>query len=487
MGREKEEAPWSLRQLGHVWYVRFRHAGRRHEYSTGQRDRPTAEVHAAIIFGKVATGEWLREERAPVAPAATTKTFGEVADMWTSGELALDYPDYVAAKKTADVDAARLRHICKTIGTVAIDAFTLEDAERAMRALPESAKTSTTRRHYAQLIHRVLGLACYPLRLRTSQPLPRGFLPKANKATAEQWLRPDEEARLVSSPAVPLSRRILWGFLAREGTRGPSEAAQLVWSNVDLARGIVTLDENKTDNPRAWTLDKSVVRALQRYKDEHHPNAEPTARVFVDECGEKLTTERGFAQVFRADLQAAGVDRAELFSRSKARNPIRAHDLRATFATVKLATGKSETWVMDRTGHTTSLMLSRYRRTARTAHELGQGDFVALDAALFGGPLGEVPGEVSRPVQPRPPRSARRAARKSRFFRRIRSRCTGGDLNPYASRRWNLNPLRLPFRHPCACDVRSLARVQRARAVLVPPEGGGMGCSRRSLLARNMR
>ncbi|MBX3208432.1 MAG: hypothetical protein KF764_25525 [Labilithrix sp.] len=79
-------------------------------------------MHAAIIFGKVLSGEWLREERAPVATAATTKTFGDVADMWTSGELAEDYPDYVATKKTADVDEARLRHICKTIGTVAIDA-----------------------------------------------------------------------------------------------------------------------------------------------------------------------------------------------------------------------------------------------------------------------------------------------------------------------------------------------------------------------------
>ncbi|MBX3208431.1 MAG: hypothetical protein KF764_25520 [Labilithrix sp.] len=98
----------------------------------------------------------------------------------------------------------------------------------------------------------MLGLACYPLRLRTSHPLPRGFLPKANKATAEQWLRPDEEAKLVSSPSVPLSRRILWGFLAREG------------------------DEAHVDAP------------------------EPTARVFVDERGEELTTERGFAQVFRA-------------------------------------------------------------------------------------------------------------------------------------------------------------------------------------------
>jgi integrase len=35
------------------------------------------------------------------------------------------------------------------------------------------------------------------------------------------------------------------------------------------------------------------------------------------------------------------------------RAQFRAHDLRGTFVTLALANGKSETWVADRTGHTT--------------------------------------------------------------------------------------------------------------------------------------
>lgn len=47
-------------------------------------------------------------------------------------------------------------------------------------------------------------------------------------------------------------------------------------------------------------------------------------------------------------------------------NPLRVHDLRATFITISLATGKTETWVIDRTGHTISAMVDRYRRKGRS-------------------------------------------------------------------------------------------------------------------------
>jgi hypothetical protein len=45
---------------------------------------------------------------------------------------------------------------------------------------------------------------------------------------------------------------------------------------------------------------------------------------------------------------------------------IRAHDLRATFVTIGLATGRTETWISDRTGHQSHKMIDAYRRKART-------------------------------------------------------------------------------------------------------------------------
>ena len=88
------------------------------------------------------------------------------------------------------------------------------------------------------------------------------------------------------------------------------------------------------------------------------------------------------AKHLRADLKAAGVTRSELFERSAVRRPVRVHDLRATFVTISLANGKSETWVADRTGHRSSEMINRYRRQARTWSELGLGELSPLNRAL---------------------------------------------------------------------------------------------------------
>jgi integrase len=61
---------------------------------------------------------------------------------------------------------------------------------------------------------------------------------------------------------------------------------------------------------------------------------------------------------------------------------IRAHDLRATFVTLAFANGRSEDWVMQRTGHSSSVMLARYRRDAKTAQELGLGWLLPLHEAI---------------------------------------------------------------------------------------------------------
>ncbi len=43
----------------------------------------------------------------------------------------------------------------------------------------------------------------------------------------------------------------------------------LIWSALELERGVVTLDENKTDDPRAWALGMAVVRALEAWKQQN--------------------------------------------------------------------------------------------------------------------------------------------------------------------------------------------------------------------------
>jgi integrase len=323
----------------------------------------------------------VRGERRP-ATSAEIVTLGEVADQWTSGDLHRRYPDRVTLKLSFASDVSRLRNHILDIEVedgmrmrdLPIAAVTLDHGEHVLSVLPEALQVGT-RRHVARLLTRLLNLAVYPLRLIAASPLPKGFVPPAGPRKALAWLYPDEDRTLLGSGNVPLGRRMLYGFLAREGCR-IGEARRLELPEFDLARGVLTLDKNKTKDPRAWALTPGVPEALRIWC-----GLAGIERGLVFPVASEIDPSHA-ARVFREDLQAAGVLRPELFEDSPTRIAIREHDLRATFITISLANGKTERWIMDRTGHRTSAMIMRYARVARTASELDLGQLDRLDRAI---------------------------------------------------------------------------------------------------------
>jgi integrase len=237
-----------------------------------------------------------------------------------------------------------------------------------------------SRRHIAQLVHRLLSLAVYPLMLLPAHPLPRGWLPRGGSAKAKSYLYPAEDEQLMRCTSVPLLTRLYYGFLAREGLRA-SEARELAVRDVDLERGSCSLDANKTDDPRTWALSPGVVVALRRYLERFRPTAAPEDLLFMDP-GKRRPPGDNLARALRRDLLRAGVKRSQLFVDNSERKQIRGHDLRATFVTIFLAAGQTETWVADRTGHKSTQMIARYRRLARTHAELHLGELKPLVAVL---------------------------------------------------------------------------------------------------------
>ncbi len=335
-------------------------------------------AYAASTIRVVADESKRAADAAPVRPERPT--FGSVAAQWTSGELARRHPDHVARKASVGDDVQRLRdHVLDHCGGIALADFTIDDADRVMAKLGAHLSPET-RRKVGQLVHRVLDLAVFPLRIIPSNPLPSNWLPKPSKPPVFGFLYPSEDARLLAHKPTPLHLRLLFGFLAREGCRA-SEACGLRWSDLDLAHGAVTLDENKTDDARTWKLDPAVIAALRIWR-EIAPK--PTAKrgtlseadaadwyVFVDAKGRNLEPENlKLADDLRDALRAAGVERHQLFERNDQRAPLRCHDLRATFVTVSTAIGHTEAWITDRTGHKSSEMVNRYRRAARSLVEL---------------------------------------------------------------------------------------------------------------------
>ncbi len=364
--------------------------------ASGQLDRARAILErAATRTGKAlddvtrivdALGKGDLSPTRSAAASAAAVTVKAIGERWTSGDLSRKFPDHVRAKASADHDVGRLeRYVYPIAQDIPIADFTLDDAEAVMRTIP-AERSPATRRHVAQILHRLLSIAVFPLRLRASNPLPRGFMPKVGPAKAKGWIYPSEDAALLASPVVPLAWRVFYGFLDREGARS-GEAGALTFADVDLERGAVNLDENKTDDPRAWALSPGVAAALHAWRAVRETSAgnklAADAPVFVDDAGERIDGDSSnLAKQFRAHLKAAGIDRPALFERSASRQQIRLHDLRATFVTLALANGRSETWVADRTGHRSSQMINKYRRAARTAAELGLGDVAPLDVAI---------------------------------------------------------------------------------------------------------
>jgi len=237
-------------------------------------------------------------------------------------------------------------------------------------------------------MRRVMALATYPARLIEHNPVPTGALPKVKRTLAMQYLYPDEDAKLMAATGVDLGARVLFGVLARMGFRDSEVLGDttekidpMFWRQVDLVRGVVYLDRNKTGDARPIPLDPGTLAALKAWKEVYPGEASPDARVFVEKTGRPFDKER-IAITFRAALLAADVDRAELYVTTANRKPIRVHDLRASFCTVALANGRDETWVRDRTAWKSTAMVDRYRRLARNFDELHLGDWRPLDRAI---------------------------------------------------------------------------------------------------------
>jgi integrase len=362
---------------------RFRRAGVIETREARQLLETAAGCVAALLPGVLQVAGELAGGKLVDTSKPEVPTFEALAKEWTDGKLHHRFPDHVK-EKDSDIDEKRLAHLSAidvggvALGDLPLDAFTVQHAETAMQSLPESAKRPATRRQYAQLLHRVLALAVYPCRHIAANPLPKGFMPKIGKPPGFTYLRPKEDAALMAS-AVPLCWRVLFGFLSREGCR-KGEALAFQVRDFDLETGNVKLDENKTDDPRSWALDKGVARALKAWVALR--GAGPDDPMFVDEGGQLLTEEHRLSEVLREALLAAGVNRHEIHHDSTNRLKLRVHDLRGTFVTLKLANGKTETWVADRTGHTSSQMINRYRRKAREVSELSLGDLLPLDEAI---------------------------------------------------------------------------------------------------------
>lgn len=311
---------------------------------------------------------------APVDMVTPTVTYRQIVTGWLSGDYHKRWRSEVPFKSPESVGqdwSIYTSHILPVLGERPIATLGLDDAEAVKQALSGQSYRDNTFSRYCRLIRRPFVLAEYPLRLIERNPVPAKFVPAPGKARERTYLYPGESDAFLAAEDIDLVDRLLWGYSERNGSR-PGEAIALEYGDVDFANGTITLDHNKTRSPRQWKAELDVLEMLWLIRPSD--DTDPATLVFGD------FNRSHWARRFKQHLGSLGLERRELLTPKDpaVRKAIVAHDGRATFVTRALANRDDrgrpthradEYWVRDRTGHTTSREMERYRRQARFAEE----------------------------------------------------------------------------------------------------------------------
>src|SRR5262249_45420439 len=156
------------------------------------------------------------------------------------------------------------------------------------------------------------------------------------------FLYPSEVFALLRAPheQIPLGRRILYVLAVYGGPRKGSLYA-LRWSGVDFENGTITISRTKNRRGLFFAADPGLMAILRAWFVLcGRPSADtPVVRDVGCERGRE-------AQTLRADLKAVGVGGHVLFADDDPNvEPLRFHDLRATFVTWARRAQKSPEWI----------------------------------------------------------------------------------------------------------------------------------------------
>ena len=371
---------------------------------------------------------WLeRMARENAGPAPTTPpgaTVREHFDAWISGEMFRTHGaiNGLKIKASAEIDGYRARrYVYPVISTKPVADVTEEDIDRILARIPAALSAGTKIQIHA-LLHRGFDLAIVPGRLRKDNPVTRYHKPAKSPPKLFAYLFPVELLLVLACRAVPLGRRVLYALAVYTGLRKSSLLA-IPWRGVDVDNRTIVSKVSKTGIAQHFEIPPGLAWVLARWRIySDNPGGEtpivPLDVLELQRGGQRADRKpradlpRTEAQALRADLRAAGITRELLFDDGPNVEPLRFHDLRATFTTWAKRAGKGDGWIQDRTGHQAPAMVQRYTRAARTLEDLKIDPFPDLTGtipelvdALQGSPGGGSngsPGDAA-PGRPRDP------------------------------------------------------------------------------------
>lgn len=318
---------------GKTWWLDFTHEGKRHVTRLGRNISRTVAGELA----RVQRGAILKGEAGIGGPKLKDPLFEEAAQEFTAwaetnrkARTARDYREIVERLKGVFA-GRRLRQI---------DELSIERHKRARVAAGAPVSANRELAVLKSLFNRCRD----DLRIYDG-PTPRIKLLRES-AGRLRFLDVDEEAALLEASAEPFRTIILLGV--HTGLRIKSEALALQTADVDLTRGLLTVQAAYAKNGRSRTVPlNSTIRAALagRLKDR------PAGLVFARRNGKPY---RSIRKSFRHACEAAGL------------TDVTPHVLRHTFASRLAMAGVDPRTIQDLGGWRSLAMVERYTHLSPT-------------------------------------------------------------------------------------------------------------------------
>lgn len=312
-----------LYKRGKVWWIRYSYQGRLIRQSVGP-DRRLAEKALQAIRGDIVRGNF---------------KLHRVEERRTFAEMTKEYVDEKAGKRSLCRDKTSLGNLTPVFGHKALHLISRCDIEAYARRRAEKVKGATVNRELALLRH--LFNIAIEKGYADFNPA-RGFkkFPEAPWRHKFFFSEPEIE-KLMSASAIHL-RPILavaFGTGLRKG-----DILGLRWEDLDLDRGIISIQMQKTGEP----LEIPMIPMLRNLLLQMRGMAGPSP--FVFSLGSKRQEIGDIKTAFRNALRRSGL----------ALKGYRFHDIRRTFARMLFEKGVALTKIQRLLGHKSVLTTERY-------------------------------------------------------------------------------------------------------------------------------
>lgn len=343
-----------------IWWIFIDHEGNRKAKKIGKDKRLALDV-AKKIEAKLTLGDvGLADKKASSCP-----TFNEFVKGWTDpqGHRHLGWEDKVASlslKSSTRRGYAHLltTHLCPEFGNSRLDEITSRQISDFILGKLRAGLRSNTVKNLKNCLSAILRHAHIPDEYIPANPARGVLVPKPEDETAARepdpltWAERETLERVFAEHFPRAYPLVLTGF--RTGAR-IGELIGLQWQDVDFANKTILIQRNVTHSKVTSPKSKSsrrLVRMTSQLAEvlKHHRQAmkaetlrkgmkTPPEWIFPNEEGGYLNYGNFMHRVWNRALEKSGLRR---------RTP---HDMRHTYATLRLSKGDSLAEVSKEMGH----------------------------------------------------------------------------------------------------------------------------------------